>query len=978
MTGCSSDKNPSNPMDNSPVENLTFNLSDDVLDLGTVSPSDSGKIYAISLWNDTGATINGPLQLTGSADYVMIHQRNCEVVRSATPEDITAQVAKTGTVCTVRLYFTPKDKAPGEYSVEVALGSIIKNISIEIEGSTQVPLTLSIPSVNFGQLSEDPAKDTKIVSFTIRNNNNEAAPVDLSDLVVPGMTVSHNCPAMLSPKSVCRVIVQVKISQLAIGSQSNNLVLNGINIPINVEKLAIGLCTLANAVGNGLSSIDNVVSVAGTLESGNCYIASCAQDYFPSVDQKVCEAIVPQQLSFALVGEENESFDIQYSSSNPSSKDGDSIYFYMIRHSNDYNENLAFKNFNTGTAPTYDIYVTDGTSAGTRKAISTSSSSTNTQIPVRNDNIYVIYNFGVNNNKILKKDVNMPEDINPSATSGLAALDCSVPGTTNPCSYGTFHTATSVQNLENIMFKGLQESDEVLNLFATTLISGNRKPAIINLASGSSSVFRDHVAPSSQAVNSYAITYDQVNLSGNKQYIFYPKNIGTQFVEGFELARLNIDQAISAATDLDINNCSDVSPTNPCRMASNLPGDSGITNVFQSQSLYQIRAITENYIYYSCPMTTLSGICAISRDESQQQSPMNFIASNQSTSNKTIAGISEKNGHVYFSTADSTNSQLRNQILYSNLNSAYNSSFNHSSIQSCAGATVNPCRVTESTQQPTTILENNKAYISYRGGFVVVDDYTAPENLGSISLTDLSYPGNRSNASPAPNSSFNSLVNGNLVFTGRESIAGTFYGFVYFVNPETQVLERSMSSPVAYAETRVLGFVGNKIIAFGNKLAQSQKSVWREHCVRYAYETRDVTGAKSTVQNCTGTADPLANPNTNSTLWEIRGGTIGHAAIKNIEQYMDSCLAAVSGNTASIPGAAAQFNKYTDRATALKAAAPVSYLGSNIEYPETVAELAEKLYCFESSHSKFTSNNVITSLQIKTSNNDLVYMEVNN
>lgn len=209
IIGCGSE-----PSDSIPVENIQFNLTDDVLDLGSMLPTDSGKIYAIAILNDTGEPISGPVNITGNPAYEVIHQRNCEALGLME-------------VCTVRLYFSPKNRVSGEYAVEVAIGSLVKNISANVLASSaiQKPISISVSELDFGDLALSSGRDLYQGSFTIRNNTGKT--IRFSSLFAqpnPGsISVTENCPTNIPPKVVCRGLIVIDLSSYPLGENVVNL-----------------------------------------------------------------------------------------------------------------------------------------------------------------------------------------------------------------------------------------------------------------------------------------------------------------------------------------------------------------------------------------------------------------------------------------------------------------------------------------------------------------------------------------------------------------------------------------------------------------------------------------------------------------------------------------------------------------------------------------------------------------------------------
>lgn len=309
ISACSGDNKKPNA-DDFTGEEISFNSSNSQLvDLGSFSPEDtSGRIYVIRMVNDTGSVVEGPVETTGSPEFVILGSRNCESVKRMES-------------CAVRVYFNPKNLSAGEYSLAITLGGVIQNISLQMmppvaqETTVDNSIVFSSANLDFGSLNmADQNNHTRTV--TIRNTSNEVKPLTMEFYESPGISIRNNCPDSLPPRSVCRVIISISLKDLeSVGAVSSSVLIGGKTISFELQNNSVPVqyCNLQGMSTLGLNP-QGVSSVA--YQNDLCEVVSCQENYEISPDKKSCAQIIDIVASYPLANPEYLSYSGQSISAN--------------------------------------------------------------------------------------------------------------------------------------------------------------------------------------------------------------------------------------------------------------------------------------------------------------------------------------------------------------------------------------------------------------------------------------------------------------------------------------------------------------------------------------------------------------------------------------------------------------------------------------------------------------------------------------
>lgn len=205
---------------------ISFNLSEEVVDLGQFSADDSGQTFIINAINDTASDLVGPAVLADDTNFTISLQRgNCD--------DLSI-----GKKCTFVLYFNPRGKAVAEYSAQVNIGTAVLNFTTSVIAAevNNTPLVFSQSELNFGELSNPQIQNNYIKTITVRNTSDRAKEFNFTPVSQQGISVSSNCPSTLQRGKVCRIVVTISLRDLSAGESNTAIEINGVPLNVSVVK----------------------------------------------------------------------------------------------------------------------------------------------------------------------------------------------------------------------------------------------------------------------------------------------------------------------------------------------------------------------------------------------------------------------------------------------------------------------------------------------------------------------------------------------------------------------------------------------------------------------------------------------------------------------------------------------------------------------------------------------------------------------
>lgn len=146
-----------------------------IVDFGILKPTDNQKLMSATIYNTTGAVLEGPATIS-NGDFSFVAGYNCP------------NGAKNKTSCAaIKLTFNPQGKVAGEYNATLDLGEISIPLHATIENPEEVSLASGIVSsmgdnVDYGGLLTTASVVTKTITFTNKNQVAVLEDIDTSNL----------------------------------------------------------------------------------------------------------------------------------------------------------------------------------------------------------------------------------------------------------------------------------------------------------------------------------------------------------------------------------------------------------------------------------------------------------------------------------------------------------------------------------------------------------------------------------------------------------------------------------------------------------------------------------------------------------------------------------------------------------------------------------------------------------------------------
>lgn len=249
LTGCSQ----SEQEDPKFVESAS---TSSLVEFGTLKPTDSQKLMSATIYNTTGAVLEGPATISNS-DFAFVSGYNCP------------NGAKNKASCAaIKLTFNPQGKVAGEYTATLDLGSISVPLHATIE-AIQEPTPEDIASgisssmgdqVDFGSMLS--TGNSVIKTITLTNGNSVAINTAIDTSSLSPFILSYDA---CSNKSIakgknCQIKVSLSPAQLS-GSQSGSLSYAGKEISFSAEVI-----TPASVAQSGEPAVIGGVSYSPNLQ----------------------------------------------------------------------------------------------------------------------------------------------------------------------------------------------------------------------------------------------------------------------------------------------------------------------------------------------------------------------------------------------------------------------------------------------------------------------------------------------------------------------------------------------------------------------------------------------------------------------------------------------------------------------------------------------------------------------------------------
>lgn len=267
LTSCSPKNN--NPEKPSPQVELAATSS--LVEFGSFKTTDSSKLMSATIYNETGATINGPATISTS-DFVFVAGFNCP------------SGAKNKASCpTLKLSFNPAGKNPGEYNATLNLGSISVPLHATVE-SPVVPtpenlaalITSSLgDAVDYGTMLS--SGSTIIKTIVLKNGTSQSLNIPVVKTNIGPFLVSYDTCSNkpIAKNGTCQLKISFSPSSLS-GSQSGSLSYSGHVISFSASVVTPESVAQSGtpAVIGGISYSSNIQFFVGSTVSSSYQFAN--------------------------------------------------------------------------------------------------------------------------------------------------------------------------------------------------------------------------------------------------------------------------------------------------------------------------------------------------------------------------------------------------------------------------------------------------------------------------------------------------------------------------------------------------------------------------------------------------------------------------------------------------------------------------------------------------------------------------------
>lgn len=278
------------------VENITSNL--EIVNFGDIQPNSTSSSQSVVFTNKSNIAINLPTVLVNNAFKII--SDSCS----------NRQIAVNSN-CTVRLVFSSVGQVEGPQTGTLSLGSktvslqanilseeeladlfdqnavnsniVIEYLSVRYTHMTNPP-ELPSPYIDLGTKNQG---DTLSLNITVRNIGSAPARITSSSFASNISIVSNSC-SLLNPNTSCSIRGNLNSQTMANLDLSLVMTHETRIFPIRYNLiLPNSLCTNDNALNNGVTDMNGVVSVSGSLP--NCVVSSCNEALFEiAPDQRSC------------------------------------------------------------------------------------------------------------------------------------------------------------------------------------------------------------------------------------------------------------------------------------------------------------------------------------------------------------------------------------------------------------------------------------------------------------------------------------------------------------------------------------------------------------------------------------------------------------------------------------------------------------------------------------------------------------------